>query len=230
MTTRSQSGDPRNAAQDVANLGLIRPPLVYLISLVLGALVQRAAPLPILPRPLAVPLGVSLVVVAVALFSSSAARFRAAGTPVPARKPTTVIVRTGPYRFSPNPDLSGVLALTARYRDLGQQPVAADHTRWGGGTHPLRRHTAGGAVPSATIRCRVLGLQGLRAPLAVSTPTSGWERANAGRTSCYAAHRAALAAQPCINRRARDGGPARIVPSGCARSLGGHQTSGVHHG
>src|SRR5262249_41077615 len=50
-----------------------------------------------------VPLGVPLVAVAIALFSYSIARFRAAGTPVPARKPTTSIVRTGPYRFSRNP-------------------------------------------------------------------------------------------------------------------------------
>jgi protein-S-isoprenylcysteine O-methyltransferase Ste14 len=50
-----------------------------------------------------VPLGVSLVAVAITLFSFSVAKFRAAGTPVPARKPTTVIIRTGPYRFSRNP-------------------------------------------------------------------------------------------------------------------------------
>jgi protein-S-isoprenylcysteine O-methyltransferase Ste14 len=50
-----------------------------------------------------VPLGVPLVVVAVALFSYSVAKFRAAGTPVPARKPTAVIVRSGPHRFSRNP-------------------------------------------------------------------------------------------------------------------------------
>ena len=49
------------------------------------------------------PLGALLVVAAVALFSFSVAKFRAAGTPVPARKPTTVIVRVGPYRFSRNP-------------------------------------------------------------------------------------------------------------------------------
>jgi protein-S-isoprenylcysteine O-methyltransferase Ste14 len=49
------------------------------------------------------PLGVSLTVVAIALFAYSVATFRAAGTPVPARQPTTVIVRTGPYRFSRNP-------------------------------------------------------------------------------------------------------------------------------
>ena len=92
-----------NEAQDVPNLGLVRPPLVYLISLVIGVLIQLAAPLPFLSRTLAAPLGASLVVVAVALFSYSVAKFRAAGTPVPARKPTTVIVRTGPYRFSRNP-------------------------------------------------------------------------------------------------------------------------------
>jgi protein-S-isoprenylcysteine O-methyltransferase Ste14 len=49
------------------------------------------------------PLGVLLVAIAIALFSYSVAKFRAADTPVPARKPTTVIVRTGPYRFTRNP-------------------------------------------------------------------------------------------------------------------------------
>jgi protein-S-isoprenylcysteine O-methyltransferase Ste14 len=60
-------------------------------------------PVPFLPRKLAVPLGVPLVAAALALFFYSVAKFRAAGTPVPARQPTTVIVRTGPYRFSRNP-------------------------------------------------------------------------------------------------------------------------------
>ena len=69
MTTRPQSCGPPNAAQDVANLGLVRPPLVYLISLVTGALIQLATPLPFLPGTLAVPLGASLVVVAIALLS-----------------------------------------------------------------------------------------------------------------------------------------------------------------
>jgi protein-S-isoprenylcysteine O-methyltransferase Ste14 len=103
MTPKPQSRAHSNAASDVPDLGLIRPPLVYLASLAIGALLQFAMPLPFLPRTLNVALGGPLVVIAIALFSYSVAKFRAAGTPVPARKPTTVIVRTGPYRFSRNP-------------------------------------------------------------------------------------------------------------------------------
>src|SRR5262245_48669210 len=103
MTTTPPTGGPPSVAPDVARLGLVRPALVYLLSLVSGVVLQLARPLPFLPATLAVPLGVPLVVVAMALFSYSVAKFRAAGTPVPARKPTTVIVRTGPYRFSRNP-------------------------------------------------------------------------------------------------------------------------------
>jgi protein-S-isoprenylcysteine O-methyltransferase Ste14 len=103
MTTRPQSGGPPSAAPDTANLGLVRPPLVYLVSLISGAVIQISWPFPFLPGALAVPLGAPLVVVAIALFAYSFATFRAAGTPVPARLPTTRIVRAGPYRVSRNP-------------------------------------------------------------------------------------------------------------------------------
>jgi protein-S-isoprenylcysteine O-methyltransferase Ste14 len=103
MTVRPQSSGLPKVSQDVANLGLVRPPLVYLISLVLGVMIQLAAPVPFLPGTLAMPLGVPIVMVAIVLFSYSVVEFRAAGTPVPARKPTTAIVRSGPYRFSRNP-------------------------------------------------------------------------------------------------------------------------------
>jgi protein-S-isoprenylcysteine O-methyltransferase Ste14 len=88
---------------DVPNLGVVRPPWVYLASLALGASLQVLIPAAFLPETLDVALGVPLVVLAIALLSSSVAKFRAAGTPVPARKPTTAIVRSGPYRFSRNP-------------------------------------------------------------------------------------------------------------------------------
>jgi len=103
VTTKPQSSSPSNAARDTANLGVVRPPLVYLVSVVVGLLIQLVIPLPFLPRTLATPAGATLTVIATALLSYSVKEFRAAGTPVPARKPTTMIVRTGPYRFTRNP-------------------------------------------------------------------------------------------------------------------------------
>lgn len=88
---------------DVANLGPIRPPLVYLGSIGLGLVVHFFWPVRLLPDSISVPIGVVLVLVAGALFISSVRTFRKAGTPVPGNRPTTIIVRTGPYGFSRNP-------------------------------------------------------------------------------------------------------------------------------
>jgi len=88
---------------DVANLGLVRPPLVYLASIAIGSVLEFVWHLPFLPHALAAPLGILLAVAAVVLFFASVGKFRAAGTPVPGNKATTAIVRSGPYRFSRNP-------------------------------------------------------------------------------------------------------------------------------
>ena len=87
----------------VANLGIVRPPVVYLSSVLAGILLDVAWPLPFVPAALTLPVGGSLVVVAVTLLWLAIRQLRAAGTHVPGNKPTTVIVRTGPYRFSRNP-------------------------------------------------------------------------------------------------------------------------------
>ena len=91
------------APQDVANPGLIRPPFVYFASIVLGLLLHLVWPTPFVPRSVSTPIGATITVLAVALFVFAARAMRAAGTPVPGNRPTTAIVRTGPYRFTRNP-------------------------------------------------------------------------------------------------------------------------------
>jgi protein-S-isoprenylcysteine O-methyltransferase Ste14 len=103
MTTSPQHDGSSNGTPAVANLGVVRPPLVYLSSVVAGTVLDVVWPLPFFPRALALPVGSSLVVIAMALFLYSVRQLRTAGTPVPGNRPTTVIVRTGPYRFGRNP-------------------------------------------------------------------------------------------------------------------------------
>ena len=88
---------------EVANLGIVRPPFVYLCGIILGLLLHFVWPVRLVSRIVNVSLGCSTVLVAVALFLYSVRTFRTAGTPVPGNRPTTTIVRTGPYRWSRNP-------------------------------------------------------------------------------------------------------------------------------
>jgi len=88
---------------EVANLGIVRPPVVYLSAIALGLLLHLAWPLRLAPAAIGVPLGAIAVIVAVALFLYAVRTLRSAGTPVPGNRPTTTIVRTGPFRFSRNP-------------------------------------------------------------------------------------------------------------------------------
>ena len=87
----------------VANLGLARPPLIYLAAVALGVMLHVVWPAPLVPAAIGMPVGVLVMLVAVGLFVASTRTFRAAGTPVPGNRPTTTIVRAGPYRFSRNP-------------------------------------------------------------------------------------------------------------------------------
>jgi len=103
METIPQDHSGSDATQEVANLGMARPPLVYGAAIATGLLLELGWPLPFLPRIVAALLGSLLVVVAIVVFLYSMRKFQTAGTPVPGNKPTTVIVRTGPYRFSRNP-------------------------------------------------------------------------------------------------------------------------------
>ena len=89
--------------QAVARIGFFRPPLVYLASILIGLALHRAWPLPLRGRTWLAALGAAVIAASIVLFGYAVRLFRAAGTPVPARKPTTTIVMTGPFRWSRNP-------------------------------------------------------------------------------------------------------------------------------
>ena len=91
------------AAPEVANLGIMRPPLIYLSAIALGLLLHFEWPVRLVSRAVRLPLGGTAVLVAIALFLYAVRTFRTAGTPVPGNRPTTTIVRRGPYRWSRNP-------------------------------------------------------------------------------------------------------------------------------
>jgi hypothetical protein len=93
------SGSP---LAEVANLGLVRPPVVYLCAITLGLVAHVLWWRQIVPHSLGAPVGALLTLAAVALFIYAVGTFRAAGTSIPNR-PTATILRAGPYRFRRNP-------------------------------------------------------------------------------------------------------------------------------
>ncbi|MFS8975881.1 isoprenylcysteine carboxylmethyltransferase family protein [Cupriavidus necator] len=99
---RSKKAETGTVPQ-VANRGIMRPPLVYLGAIALGLLLHFPWPVRLVPRAVSGPLGGTAVLVAVALFVWAVRTFRTSGTPVPGNLPATTIVRTGPYRYSRNP-------------------------------------------------------------------------------------------------------------------------------
>lgn len=88
---------------EVANAGWIRPPFVYLGAIGAGLLVHVFWAQTWLPGGASVAIGAALILAAAALLISAVSTLRKAGTPVPGNRPTSAVVRTGPYRFSRNP-------------------------------------------------------------------------------------------------------------------------------
>lgn len=85
-----------------ANLGKARPPIIYLIAIVVGVVLHFVWPIRFVPGLVRL-FGLLIVLFAGALFIWAIRTFRSAGTPVPGNRPTTTIVNAGPYRFSRNP-------------------------------------------------------------------------------------------------------------------------------
>ena len=86
------------------------PPLIYLIAIGIGFLIQRLIPLrlPTGWRLAEQILGVALVGLGMISIFSAAALFRLAGTTPNPTKPTTAFVVRGPFRFTRNPMYLGL--------------------------------------------------------------------------------------------------------------------------
>ena len=91
------------------------PPLVYVLALLVGLLLDRRVHAPFLPRGVARLLGWPLVGGAMALAAWFARTMRGADTTMHINKPVSRVVQDGPFRYSRNP---GYLALTMIYAGI----------------------------------------------------------------------------------------------------------------
>ena len=100
------------------------PPLLYGVAFVAVLALCWFWPLPILGRSMALWAGITFAMIAVAIAVWGSRTMRMAGTNINPSHPTTVVVTSGPFRFSRNPLY---VALTLFYLGL---TLALD-TWWG---------------------------------------------------------------------------------------------------
>ena len=91
---------------------VVPPPLVYLLPLLLGLLVNRRVKASFLPPGATRPVGAPLVAGGLLLGAWFLRTLCGAGTPVDPREPVSALVTGGPYRYSRNP---GYLAMATIY-------------------------------------------------------------------------------------------------------------------
>ncbi len=90
------------SSQDTPGV-LAPPPLIFATALVLGWLLDRVVPLPLLPAAIAPWAGGVLVIVALAIAAGAIREMRRARTAVDPYTPSSALVRTGPFARSRNP-------------------------------------------------------------------------------------------------------------------------------
>lgn len=103
-----------NPGTDHANV-IAFPPLIFLAAAAVGAGLSAVLP-SFLPPPWTLSLlipGAGLMALAAALALSGIYSFKKAGTHVEPFKPSLVLVRDGPYRFTRNPMYAGLILMLA---------------------------------------------------------------------------------------------------------------------
>jgi protein-S-isoprenylcysteine O-methyltransferase Ste14 len=103
-------------ADDQDNPGIrLPPPLIYLLALLLGLLLNRRLHVPFLPSGMARVLGWPLVGGGMVLAAWFARTMNAADTTLRTDKPVSNLVQDGPFRYSRNP---GYLSLAMLYAGI----------------------------------------------------------------------------------------------------------------
>src|SRR5215218_6526839 len=95
--------------------GRVPPPLAYLLTLLLGLVLDRRLHVPFLPHGMARVLGWPLVGGGMALCTWFARTMRGADTTLRVDKPVSSLVQNGPFRYSRNP---GYLSLAMIYAGI----------------------------------------------------------------------------------------------------------------
>jgi len=100
---------------DTATAGVVaRPPILFLVALVLGAVSDR-----LLPSPFSIPridsvhliIGGALILIGLALAAAGIRNFSRTGTPVPTNQPTRALVTTGIHGWTRNPIYLGMFLI-----------------------------------------------------------------------------------------------------------------------
>ncbi|MDV2994504.1 MAG: hypothetical protein N4J56_004158 [Chroococcidiopsis sp. SAG 2025] len=107
---------------------------------------------------MSMPIGSTVVLVAVANFLWAVRTLLTAGTPVRGNRQTTAIVLYGTLSIQPQSHLSVFLAAPARCRILGQQSLATRHPHASDGADVFCSHPARGAIPGNPLPVRLLAL------------------------------------------------------------------------
>ena len=137
--------DPARPVPEAANLGVARPPLVYLGSIALGVILHRVRPVSLLPR------GRPRGSVGDRLVSIRRSHFAGRWHACPGQSAHDDNRAHGTLSFQPEPHLSGLLASPARNRAVGEQPMVSSHASCRGGRHVARRDPERGTVLGGTL-------------------------------------------------------------------------------
>ena len=109
---------------------VIRPPLAWGLAVLSGLALNWLVPLPFLPGDLPAGwLGALVFVLALALFAWAIVTMTRAGSNVPTNRPTTIIVESGPYRFTRNPIYLGMFLGLIGLGLAGHDAVADDERK-----------------------------------------------------------------------------------------------------